>query len=153
MAITHDQVGTTIDKAQVISAYITATSNDTTDPVNGKTIDNRDGMVSAVFGHIAATDKTGTSPTVNLILQGSNDGTNWFTLKDDGGNDISTGAQSISSAGGGTTVLHAVDTQQKTLQGFPAFMRWQVDLGGTSPGWTGTVATTIIRNKFAFVKQ
>lgn len=145
MALAYDISGTVIGKNEVNAAAITATGNDTTDPANSLVIDNRDGRVSYVSGQVLCTDKTGTSPTINLILQGSVDGSTFASLTDTGGNTISSGATSISGAGGGTTVGIFVDTVGKPRTSFPPFLRWQVDLGGTTPGWTGTLAIQTTR--------
>lgn len=145
MALAYDISGTVIAKNEVNTAAVTATGLDTTDPVNSLVIDNRDGRVSYVAGQVLCTDKTGTSPTINLIIQGSNDGTNFSSLTDTAGNTMSSGATSISGAGSGTTVPILVDSIGKPRTSFPAFIRFQIDLGGTTPGWNGTLATQISR--------
>lgn len=146
-ALSYQYSGTQTGKAEYFSAYITATSNDTTDPVNGKIIRNTDGKISQIVAACAATDKTGTSPTVNVILQGSTDGTNFYTVKDSGGTDITSGATSISGSGSGTTVLVGpIDTALEGRTTFPPFIRVQADLGGTTPGMTGICHVFIYRN-------
>lgn len=136
--------GTKTGKAEHFTAYITATVNDTTDPVNGKVIDNRDGSVQSVSAMVNETASAGTSPTLNLILQGSNDGANWFGILSADGTPvaISSGATSISSA-----AVFGWDSAQELRGGggFPAFLRLQADLGGTTPGWTGTVSVLVLR--------
>lgn len=146
MTLAYDGSGTIVGELEVNAAAITSTGLDTTDPVNSINIDNRDGAITFVSLQFFATDKTGTSPTLNAILQGSIDGTNFASLVDSAGNTISTGATSISGAGGGTTVTAYVDTVGKPRSSFPPFLRLQVDLGGTTPGWTGTAGYTIKRN-------
>lgn len=133
-----------VRQVEVIDAYITATSADTTDPVNGKPISN-DGNVVAIGGQITVSNQAGSSPTANLKLQGSNDGTNWVTIKDSAGNDIATGALDIATAST-TTVQGQIDTLQEGRKIFPfKQLRLQVDLGGTTPGWTGSVDMALTR--------
>jgi hypothetical protein len=135
-------VGTT----ETLTDYLVATSNDTTDPANGIAIDNRDGKVSALTSVVYVTDKTGTSPTLQMILQGSNDGgTNWATVKDSAGNAIQTSALDISSADT-TAVSGEIDLGVENRTNLPfALLRIQCDLGGTSPGWTGDVNVVVKR--------
>lgn len=135
-----------IGRVDTYTNYITATSNDTTDPVNGAVVSN-DGSITAISAVIAATDKTGTSPTVNLQLFGTQDGTNFVQLKDSAGNVIETGATSISGAGGGTTVSAFIDTNLEGISQIPWLgFRLRVDVGGSAtPGWTGTVSMSVIR--------
>ena len=143
------QRGSIFGKNQVISNYIQATTVDTTDPATGPAIDNRDSRISAIYGHVVVQDNTaGSSPTVTLTLQGSNDGSNWFTLKDTGGNAISTSALSISGCDdtAANYVVGFLNTVEEGVTSFPQFVRFIVDLGGTSsPNWKGAVHVTVRR--------
>ncbi len=139
--------GTYYGKNQVISPYMTAASLDTTATDNGNVIDNRDGSVVGLTVSANVTDKTGTSPTLQVTLQGSDDGTNFYTIDSQASSPaaIQTAATSISSA-----VTFGLSTDNYSRKGvFPAFLRWQVSVGGSSsPGWTGTIATTVHRAQF-----
>lgn len=134
------------------SAYLTAASNDTTDPADGPVIYNLDGSVKAINASIQVTDKAGTSPTANLQIIGSNDGTNWFVVQSADGTsaDIETTALDISSADS-TTVVDNVSTVEELLIGpnivLPSYLKLRCDLGGTSPGWTGTISAVVLRGK------
>ena len=129
--------------AEYWSAYVTSASNDTTDPATGPVIDNRDGSIKNIHAMIIVTNKTGTSPTAKLQIRGSADGTNWFTIQSADATPVAieTSALDISSADS-TTVVGQVNTCEELRcdGGFPAFIRLEVDLGGTSPGWTGVLS-------------
>ncbi len=147
MTLAYDYKGDIRGKMQTIAAYINATANDTTDPVNGPWIDNRDGRIKHISYTILATDKTGTNPTVNAQLKGSNDGgTTAFDVVDSGGTAIATGALDISSADS-TNVVHTETTTAEGLEGgYPQLIRVSCDIGGTStPGGTYVVSLTIER--------
>lgn len=147
--VTTIQKGTIFGKNQMISNYIQATTVDTTDPAPGFAIDNSDGRLTSIFASILVQDNTaGSSPTVNLILQGSNDGTVWGTLKDTSGSDIATGALSTSGCDdtAANYVTGTINTGSKGVTAFPKYVRAIVDLGGTSsPNWKGYVDLTLTR--------
>lgn len=149
MTLAYQAVGTMYGKNELNNPAITSTSLDTTATVTGKPIDNRDGRINFVSMDIYCTDKTGSSPTLTLTLQGSNDGTNYFDLVDTAGNTIASSATSISAAGSGTTVAININTVAKPRTTFPAFLRPKIAVGGTgSPGWTGTTSNLITRNAY-----
>lgn len=138
-AITYQGVGSKIGDGELYSSYITVTANDTTTPINGKVIDNRDGRIDSISVIVNETASTGSSPTVNAILQGSNDGSNWVTLYSADATPVAvqTGATSVSSA---ATFGFDSCQEMRCSGGFPAFLKVQTATGGTgSPGWTGTV--------------
>lgn len=148
MTLAYTYVGDIRGKVEVNIALITSTALDTTATVNSKTIDNNDGRLSFISFQQLVTDKTGTSPTLQLTLQGSDDGTNFTSLKDSAGNTIQTTALSLSGSGSGTTVNDYIDTVIKPRVAFPRYLRIQGVVGGSAtPGWTGTVAVTMIRDK------
>lgn len=142
MALTvTPKAGTQVGNIQFIDNYIVATGLDNTDPANGPAISN-DGSVYATTVAINVTASGGTSPVVALRLEGSNDGTNWNSVLDSGNNPVSTGNLSIASP----TVNYRHDTQAEGIVSIPyRWFRWVIDLGGTSPTWTGTVSVTVIR--------
>lgn len=143
MTLAYNTRGDLRGSKEVNSTYIVATALDTTATVNGPSIDNRDGRVSRVaFGHVV-TASTGTSPTLTTTLQGSLDGSTWFTVLDSAGNAVATSADDISSP----TVSEFEDTNQEGIDQFPPFLRVSSAVGGSnSPGWTGSVLVDIDRN-------
>lgn len=149
MTLAYTYVGTINAKTEVNTALITATALDTTATVYSKTISNAHGKINFVSFQQLVSDKTGTSPTLQLTLQGSLDGTNFTDLKDSAGNAIQTTALSISGAGSGTVVNDYIDTVIKPRTTFPPFLRIKGVVGGSStPGWTGTVAVQVTRNAY-----
>lgn len=146
MALSTTVTRTQRGETELLSPYITATGNDTTDPANGSVIDNLDGRILSLSVAANVTASSGTSPTLNLILQGSVDGSNWFTVFSYQGTPaaVQTGATSISSA-----TTFGFHTAQFGLSngGLPPKLRVQGDLGGTTPGWTGTIAVHAVRRK------
>lgn len=140
MALAYKNSGAKINCGELIPAYITATGNDTTATVNGSVLDNRDGQVSQIAAQFVSSASTGTSPTLTLTLQGSVDGTNFATLKDQAGNNIASSATSISSA-----ASIQIDTVGTLRRSFPPFLRVIYTLGGTSPGVTGVASVFVER--------
>lgn len=142
MAITTSSFGTLRGTKEVNKTYIVATANDTTASGAGPSIDNSDGRVTRVaFGNVN-TAGTGTSPTVTTTLQGSIDGTTWFSVLDSAGNAIATGAVSAAA-----TNSEFEDTNQEGITQFPPLLRLSYAVGGSStPGWTGVIMVDIDRN-------
>ena len=138
MTLAYDYLGTVRGYIQNIPNYIVATALDTTATVTGPAIRN-DGNVRRVAFGIIGKNKTGTSPTLTALLQGSHDGTNWFSVLDSAGNAITTTALSINSTDG-TAANYAIefeDTNQEGINAFPPFLRIRVSVGGSgSPGGT-----------------
>lgn len=122
-----------------ITDYIVATANDTTTPVSGYAVPNQDGAFKRVAFVVVGKNKTGTSPTLTATLQGSLDGSNWFSVLDSAGNAVATSAIDISSTDGTAAnyAVEAEDTNQEGITSFPPYLRIQVAVGGTgSPGGT-----------------
>jgi hypothetical protein len=138
MTLAYDYLGTVRGYLQNIPNYIVATALDTTATVNGPAIRNEGNVRRVSFG-IIGKNKTGTSPTLTALLQGSNDGTNWFSVLDSAGNAITTTALSINLTNG-TEANYAIefeDTNQEGINAFPPFLRVRVSVGGTAtPGGT-----------------
>lgn len=145
--------GTRYGDNTVILNYIKATANDTTASVNGNPIDNVRGSIIGISASFVATNQTGTSPTVQLTLQGSDDGTNYYTINSNASSPaaLQTSAVSISSAST-TTVVAGFQTDMYNRKGiFPAYLRLNIAIGGSStPGWTGTVAISVRRSGATF---
>lgn len=144
--LAYQYSGTKVGAGDLYGSYITASASDATDPVNGKVIDNRDGSVQSVSVMVNTTAAGGTSPTINAILQGSNDGTNFFGIMSGDATPVAvqSGATAITSS---TTFGYDSAQELRGLGGFPAFLRVQADLGGTSPTWNGTVQVFVQRKK------
>lgn len=141
MTLAYVGRGTVIGKQESIPAYITASASDATTTVNGLTIDNRDGQINFIAATLFTTSSGGTSPTANLQIQGSNDGTNFAVLNNNSGSAIQSGATSI-----GSNTNISVDTQGSLRRAFPPYIRVSYVLGGTSPTVNGTVSLNVSRN-------
>ena len=106
--------------------------------ITGPILNNEDGAVEAIFAINDNQDKTGSSPTSQLVLKGGfqADGSDFVTLVDSSGNAINSGsATSISGAGSGTSVINSFQTNSKGVVNFTPFLRVDHVLGGTStPG-------------------
>lgn len=150
MTLGYTNVGTIIDKCQSNPTYIVASSLDTTASVQGPLIDNRDGKISYMAAQFVATGHTGTTPTLQLTLVGSNDGVTFFTVLDDAGSAVQTSATSIGSAAPSTPSTAGLTTSGLKTTNFPAMLGWQVAVGGSaSPGGNYVVSTTTIRDKYS----
>lgn len=148
MTLAYNALGTIAGKAEQNNTYIVATALDTTATVTGKPIANTDGQISYIGGQVTATNQTGTSPTLTLTLQGSDDASVWVDMKDSAGNTMATSALSISSASS-TNVADFVDSVQKPRSMFPQYLRWKVVVGGSAtPGGNYVVSTNIVRNAY-----
>lgn len=130
--------------ATLIPAAITITGADTTASFNTLSIDNRDGRVESVSAMLNETAATGTTPTEQLILQGSNDGTNFYNIQSADATpvDVKSTAASVTAA-----AVIGLDSAQELrgAGGFPAFLRIQVLQGGTTPALTGVLSVVVIR--------
>lgn len=144
-ALSYQYSGQKYGNNELFTAAVTSTANDTTTPFYTKVIDNRDGRIQSLSVLANVTASTGTSPTVQLTLEGSNDGSNFATVYSADATPVAiqTTAQSISSA-----VVYGFDTAQelRAAGGFPAFLRVKGAIGGSSsPGWTGTLQVAVKR--------
>lgn len=150
MTLAYDYAGTIKGDIQSIPSYIVATALDTTATVNGPWIDNRDGKVRAIHFGIVGKNKTGTSPTLTALLQGSFDGgTTALSILDSGGNAITTTALSINSTDG-TVANYAQEFESTTIEGincFPPIFRIKVSVGGSNtPGGTYDIPLAVDRS-------
>lgn len=149
MTITTNGRGATLNGGRLTNYtnYIVATALDTTSPIAGPVISNRDGSITRVsFGHFV-TDKVGSSATLQTALLGSFNGTDFFPVADSGNAAITTTAQSIAPSGSGVTVSEVEDTNAEGISAFPPFLRLQTTTGGTSsPGFNGTVQISVTRD-------
>lgn len=148
MTIAFNTVGTFVGKSENNVTAIVVTANDTTTPVNSRPIGNTDGQLSFISAMFTATNQTGTSPTLQLTLQGSDDGATWTNLKDSAGNVIQTTAISINTAST-TNVNGYIDTVANPRASFPQFLRLSVGVGGSAtPGGTYTVSYKAVRSAY-----
>jgi len=117
------------------SNYIVVTGLDTTAAYNGPVIDISQEDVVAVFGTAVCTASSGAANLV-ILLQGGNqaDGSDFSTLKDNAGNDISSGNIAIASP----TVTGFFDSVKNPRYTFPPYIRIRYTLSAN--GWTGVVA-------------
>lgn len=134
MTLAYATTRNTKGKATLVANYIVATSNDGTTNANGPAIDNSDGSIVAIAAEFNATAAGGTSPTANIKIQGTIDGTNWVTVPTSSGF-VHSGATSISA---GTTLLADSDAGGRRSLPYKQ-LRGSVALAGTSPTWEGTV--------------
>lgn len=103
----------------------------------GPVIANTDGTIRQIFAQLVTSGSGGgSSPTAQLALKGSLDGTNFSALVDSSGNAITSGsATSVSSA-----AVVTLDTASKGVTFFPPYLRIDVVIGGTStPSFTGVL--------------
>lgn len=102
------------------------------------TIYTSDGAGSIYF-EVNVSAVTGTTPTMTLVVEGSNDLSTWFTLGTVGANGynvgpVSTAPSNITSAVG---TVRAVFTPMQ-------FVRYRSVIGGTNPSFTYSVLVEVI---------
>lgn len=103
---------------QVASAARTATAN-------GTAFDTSD--VDEISATLAVTAAGGTTPTLDVVLQTTADGTNYYTA-------------------GTFTQKTGTGTEAKVFTGLGSLSRWQWTIGGDTPTFTFSVAATFERN-------
>lgn len=81
---------------------------------------------SALHARVNVTAVTGTSPTLDVALETTFDGTNWFTA-------------------GSFAQKTAVSSEFKSFAGLGSQARWKLTVGGTTPSLTHTIDTTYVR--------
>lgn len=87
---------------------------------------------------VSVTAATGTTPTMTVVIEGSEDGTNWFTLGTVGANGY---------AAGTTATAPSNFTAAATVRAaFPAmqYVRSRSVIGGTTPSFTYSVTAAVI---------
>lgn len=103
---------------QVASAARTATGN-------GTAFDSAD--VDEITGTLAVTAASGTTPTLDVTLETTADGTNYYT---------------VGSFGQKTTTA----TEAKVFTGLGSLSRWKWTIAGDTPSFTFSIAATFERN-------
>lgn len=150
MTITRSLSGTFIGRALHMPSYVTIVSNDTTGTVSGPVIDNRDGMIEAIFATENVTNKTGTSPTATLKLFGSNLGSvgSFYQLTNSTGGSIASTALTLTGATVSGSAVTSINTTKSLTNLFPAFLKLIDTRGGSaSPGVTATISVLVIRRQ------
>lgn len=143
MTLTNSLARKVVGKKVLWSALVTATSNDTTDPINGPAIDINGLDIAGMAFAAVATSAGASTTTANLIIQGSNDASNWVSLTGTTGSAISTGATTIGAATTTVPVGIAVDANAFGRQYFNyRYIRPQLDQGGVA-GFTGVISGAI----------
>jgi hypothetical protein len=104
----------------------------------GPTIYTSDGA-GTVYFEVNVTAVSGTGPTMNIVVEGSNDFTNWFTLGTIGANGFSTSPLGTAPTNF-TTAAGPVRAAFTPMQ----FVRYRSVIGGTSPSFNYTVLTEVI---------
>lgn len=102
-----------------------------TSSTNGSTVELGDaGSLSFV---VNVTAVSGTSPTLSIVIQGSDDGTNWHTLAK-----VGSDGYSLGSLGAAVANFTATGTVRGTC---PAarYVRYSSTIGGTSPSFTYSI--------------
>lgn len=79
--------------------------------------------VDEITGTLAITAASGTSPTLDVILQTTADGTNFYT--------VGSFAQKTAAA-----------TEAKVFTGLGSLSRWRWTIAGTTPSFTFSIAAT-----------
>lgn len=86
---------------------------------------------------VTVTAASGTTPTLLITVEGSDDGSNWFTLGQIGANGNAVGA---------TATAPSNFTAAATARGafvVPEFIRTRSTVGGTTPSFTYSVEATL----------
>lgn len=91
------------------------------------------GDAGALTFVVAVTAVSGTSPTLSLLIEGSDDGTNWYTIAK-----VGSDGYSLGSLGAAPANFTGAGTVRGTC---PAarFVRYRSTIGGTSPSFTYSV--------------
>lgn len=146
MTVTNSLATTGASKGKIVyGSYITSTSLTTTDPMNGVGVDIGGVNVRAIAAAYAITKGAVASTGVTMNLQGSLDGSTWFTLKNTSGANIATTSATIGAATTTSPVTGFVDTEVSGRKFFPyKAVRVQLDQSGATKGLTGTCQLIIV---------
>lgn len=88
---------------------------------------------SAAYVEVNVATVAGTTPTMTIVFEGSNDGTNWFTL-------ASLGANGVSVGGAGAAPSNIVAAGLiRGLFSTTQFLRYRSVIGGTTPSFDYTI--------------
>lgn len=95
------------------------------------------GDAGVVYVEVAVASASGTTPTLTVVVEGSNDGTNWFELGTIGANGYRSGpiGTAPSNFTGAGTVRAAFPAMQ--------FVRTRSVIGGTTPSFNYAIAAEV----------
>src|SRR5262245_14114895 len=110
---------------------VVKSSSAETASTTGAAVDTSD--FAALFVSVDVTAATGTTRTRTVVVEGSNDGVNWFTLGTVGANGYAPG--SVATAPSNITGVVTV----RAMFAVPAFVRTRSVIGGTTPSFTYSV--------------
>lgn len=113
------------------ATYALKPSGPETASTTGSSIEVGDG--GAAYVEVTVSDVIGTTPTMVLVFEGSNDRTNWFTLATLGANGASVGG--AGAAPNNITAAGVIRALFSTTQ----FLRCRSVIGGTAPQFTYSV--------------
>lgn len=91
----------------------------------------------SLFLNVAITAASGTSPTMTVKIEGSMDGTTWFTLGVVGANGYNVGSVGVTAPSNFTTT-----TSVLAIYDAPQYVRYNSTVGGTTPSFTYSVTGT-----------
>lgn len=140
--------------ADIYTALVTASGNDTTTNADSNVILNQNGDIRDIWAGAKATNQTGSSPTLTVSFLGSFDNATWFAIPTvQGGTPGTTGTMATAALSISTASTTNVSTGLSFSQfGYnngallPPYLKVRVAVGGTgTPGWTGV--------SYAFVKR
>lgn len=119
------------------ASQLKASGPETTNTTSG-TVNTSDGA-GTVYVEVNVTAASGTSPTMTIVVEASNDLTNWFTLGQIGSNGFSAGTLGTTPANF-TTAAGPIRAAFTALQ----FIRTRSVIGGTTPSFTYTLNVEVI---------
>lgn len=92
----------------------------------------------SLYLEVNVTAASGTSPTMTVKIEGSMDGTNWFTLGTVGANGYNVGAIGTAPSNFTTTAGPI-----RAIYDAPMYVRSSSTIGGTTPSFNYTVTGTV----------
>lgn len=113
-----------------------ASGAETASTTSGSRNTGNDG--GSLFVTVKVTAATGTTPTMTVVIEGSADGTNWFTLGTVGANGYAAGT--TASAPSNFTAAATVRAAFPAMQ----FVRSRSVIGGTTPSFTYSVSASVV---------
>lgn len=116
--------------------YTLKASSAETASTTGATVETREG--GCVHVEVNVTAASGTTPTMTVVIEGSNDGTNWYTLATFGSNGYAAGAVATAPANF-TAAAGPIRGCVPAMQ----FIRSRSVIGGTTPSFTYAVSAEV----------
>lgn len=92
----------------------------------------------SLYVEVNVTAASGTTPTLTVKIEGSLDGTNWFTLGVIGANGYNVGAVGVTAPTNFTTTAGPI----RAIYDAPTYVRYNSTVGGTTPSFTYSVTGT-----------